>query len=286
MYKYVTAKVAKIVLATRKLRWSSPLLFNDPFDCTQELRLNFDESQLNAALTERVASLMEDGDPTDSVKHPIQAALLRVARRASPEVRRAMADELRQDEHATTPGQVQALAAVKDMWKNMVPTFRVLCLSELNDVTSMWLHYADAYKGVVLEFSAIDELDSPLLAARPVIYQDEPPAIADAQAWVSCMLGQGPLTYWDLFTEYEYVKTNAWSYEKEWRVVWHGKKKIDYEDTRFNPEELSCIYLGCRIEHKEAQDLIGLAKTLNPKVQVFKGRKSAHAFSVDFDIQH
>ena len=47
-YKYVTAKVAKIVLATRKLRWSSPLLFNDPFDVTQELRLNFDEAKLNA----------------------------------------------------------------------------------------------------------------------------------------------------------------------------------------------------------------------------------------------
>jgi hypothetical protein len=30
--------------ATRRLRWSSPLLFNDPFDVTQELRLNFDST--------------------------------------------------------------------------------------------------------------------------------------------------------------------------------------------------------------------------------------------------
>ncbi len=53
-YKYVTAEVAKIILATRKLRWSSPLLFNDPFDVTQELRLNFDAAELNAALTDRL----------------------------------------------------------------------------------------------------------------------------------------------------------------------------------------------------------------------------------------
>ena len=38
-YKYVSAKTAKIIISTRKLRWSSPVLFNDPFDVTQELRL-------------------------------------------------------------------------------------------------------------------------------------------------------------------------------------------------------------------------------------------------------
>ena len=37
----------------------------------------------------------------------------------------------------------------------MVPTFRILCLSELHDVTPMWQHYADAYRGVVLEFEAL-----------------------------------------------------------------------------------------------------------------------------------
>ncbi len=51
-YKCMTARVAKVVLTTRRLRWSSPLLFNDPFDVTQELRLNFDEQGLDAALNE------------------------------------------------------------------------------------------------------------------------------------------------------------------------------------------------------------------------------------------
>jgi len=259
-YKYMTAKVAKIVLATRKVRWSSPLLFNDPFDFTQELRLNFDEAQLNAALTERVASLMEDGDPSNSVKHPIQAALLRVAKRTSPDVRRAMAEELRQSVGVPTAGQVQTFSAVKDMWRNMVPTFRVLCLSELNDVTSMWLHYADAYKGVVLEFSAIDELDSPFLMARPIIYQDSPPTIADADAWVSCILGQGTSTYWDLFTEYQYVKTNAWSYEKEWRIVSGARPGESglFADYPFYPRELTGIYFGSKCSTEDRVELLAL----------------------------
>ncbi len=62
-YKYVSANTAKIILSTRTLRWSSPVLFNDPFDVTQELRLNFDASELNLVLTELIASLIEKGDP-------------------------------------------------------------------------------------------------------------------------------------------------------------------------------------------------------------------------------
>ena len=259
-YKYVTAKVAKIVLSTRKLRWSSPLLFNDPFDVTQELRLNFDEVKLNAALIDRSASLIEQGDPSNSVKHPVVAVLLRVATRATPEVRRAMARELRQSIGTPTAGQVQSFAALKDMWKEMVPTFRVLCLSELNDVTPMWLHYADEYNGAVLEFSAVDQLDSAFLVARPVVYQDTAPAIADPDAWVSRMLGQGGSSYWELFTEYEYVKTTAWAYEKEWRIV-SGARPGEtglFGDYGFHPHELTGIYLGPKCSAGDRSDLLAL----------------------------
>jgi hypothetical protein len=36
---------------------------------------------------------------------------------------------------------------LKDTWSAMVPTFRILCLS---DVAPMWYHYGDKYHGVVL----------------------------------------------------------------------------------------------------------------------------------------
>lgn len=259
-FKYVTATVAKIVLTTRRLRWSSPVLFNDPFDVTQELRLNFDEAKLNAVLTDKVTSLIEEGDPSNSVKHPGLSALLRVARQASPDVRRAMARELRTNTNAPTSGQIQGLAALKQTWRGMVPTFRILCLSELNDVTPMWLHYADAYEGVVLQFSAVDELDSAFLVARPVIYQDNPPAIADADTWARCTLGQSESTYWDLFTEYLYVKTTAWAYEKEWRIVSGarpGEKEL-FADYDFHPHELTGVYFGPKCSAEDRGDILAL----------------------------
>jgi hypothetical protein len=257
-YKYMTAKVAKIVLATRRLRWSSPLLFNDPFDITQELRLDFDEHRLSAALTDRVASLMEHGDLSAPVVHPVFRLLLQGAIRSGPDARRAMARELRRKMGAPTPGQAEALRELKDTWRAMVPSFRVLCLSEVNDATTMWNHYADGNKGVVLQFFAVKEVDSAFLVARPVVYQDTPPSIADVGTWVNCMLGQGEKSYQDLFTEYLYVKTCEWSYEREWRIPAPGRRPEDSElfgDYGFHPGELTAIYFGPKCSEEDRSDL-------------------------------
>ena len=55
-YKYVAACTARIVLASRKLRWSSPVLFNDPFDNHPDA-LHFDGVELQRALIEDISSL-------------------------------------------------------------------------------------------------------------------------------------------------------------------------------------------------------------------------------------
>ena len=259
--KYTKASVAKTILATRRLRWSSPLLFNDPFDVTQELRLNFDEHGLNAAMTGRVAWLIEHAEPaTCNVKHPFFGPLIRSAMRRGPEARRRMATELREGVGGPTPGQAAALKLLKDTWSAMVPTFRILCLSELNDVAPMWNHYADGYKGVVLEFFAVKDMDSAFQVARPVVYQDAP-SIAEASAWVSCMLSEGETRWQDLFMEYLYVKTPSWSYEKEWRIPVPGRRPDDSElfgDYGFHPRELTGIYSGPRCPNGDRSDLLNL----------------------------
>jgi len=167
-YKYMSARIAKIVLATRKLRWSSPLLFNDPFDVTQELRINFTEGELSVAVGQEVAALIVEGGPPPDGAHPILKSLLNTlnAQRTSNDLRRRLAQELQSE--GPTPGQIDAWAEMKQTWNVIVPMLRILCLSELNDVTPMWLNYADSYRGVVLQLEAVDELDSALLMAGVV----------------------------------------------------------------------------------------------------------------------
>jgi hypothetical protein len=275
-YKYMKASTAMTVLATRRLRWSSPVLFNDLFDVAQELRLNFDEAELTTALNNTLAAYLEQGD-LSRVNHPAFAAAFGVLLCATPEQRRAWAAELREKAGPTTPGQVAALAALKEQWRALVPTFRILCLSELKDVPSMWQHYADDYRGLVLEFSPIDG-DSPLLAARPVVYQDTPPAIADPQSWVDRMLDQSG--YSDLFKEYQYVKSTAWAYEKEWRIV-SGAREEDAEDQvayyDFHLRDLRAIYLGPRCSASDRSDLLAL---------LAHGLEHVRAYDTLLDFRH
>jgi Protein of unknown function (DUF2971) len=277
-YKYTSARVAKTVLATRRLRYSSPLRFNDPFDVTQELRLNFDERGLYAALCERVAWLTEHGDATP-VRHPVFGPLLRLAMDAGADARRAMASELRRQAGSPTPGQAEALKELKDRWRVLVPTFRILCLSEVNDSAPMWYHYADGYKGIVLQFSAVEDVDSVFRVARPVVYQDTP-SIADANAWVSCVLHEGDARWQDLFMEYLYVKKREWSYEKEWRVPVPGRRRSDdnelFGDYGFHARELTAIYFGPRCSEQDREDLLKL---------LAHGLDHVEDYQMDFDTQ-
>jgi hypothetical protein len=259
-YKYVSSHVAKIILATRKLRWSSPLLFNDPFDVTQELRLNFNEADLHAAVAAEWANLLETGESSYAPSSPWPRAMaaMMAALRDQPDLRSRIAASMRRDPGSMTAGQFETFAELRQVWRKLVPDLRVLCLSELNDVTSMWLHYADKYRGAVLQFETFDRLDSVFLAARPVIYQDSPPAIASKEAWARCLLEIGPLTYQDLITEYQYVKTTDWAYEREWRLVTLGAGTELFEDYGFCSRELAGVYLGTHCSQDDEKEIVGL----------------------------
>lgn len=58
---------------------------------------------------------------------------------------------------------------------------RILCLSESATIPPSWNHYADGYKGVVIEFECIDELDSAWLIAKPINYTNEMPLTYTAE---------------------------------------------------------------------------------------------------------
>ena len=55
----------------------------------------------------------------------------------------------------------------------MVQNMRILCLCESYRKTSMWYHYADKYKGAVIELICNDEIDSPWRIAEPIKYIDD-----------------------------------------------------------------------------------------------------------------
>jgi Protein of unknown function (DUF2971) len=139
-------------------------------------------------------------------------------------------------------------------WDKLVPSMRILCMSELADSAPMWAHYADQHRGVVLEFQSLDAVDSPLLIARPVMYQDEPPRLPSMESWVRHLTGQIPIDLKQFFKEYELIKATQWSYEREWRVLSYAgaDESGPYADYSFFGTELHRVIIGanCPMEHE------------------------------------
>jgi hypothetical protein len=256
-YKYVKASAAKKILITRKLRWSSPLLFNDPFDVSQELRLDFDETALQSALSSRLAEIAEQGTGGEAIRHPILKGLMQILTVAPEEKRKTIAEELRDVTRLRSKEQPRAIAELRETWASLVPDFRILCLSTRQDIARMWFSYAEDRKGVALEFSVFDE-SSPFSLAQPVIYQDEPPSVANVESWVSCLLKGDRENYLDLFRELMYVKTTDWASEEEWRIVSSSRpgEKGLFGDYGFHPKELKAIFFGSECSAEDQADLL------------------------------
>ena len=67
-YKHVTAETAKVTISSRTLQWSSPLLFNDPFDVPRRAVLPFTVDELHAAMRDEFLAVMEGKVET---RHPV-----------------------------------------------------------------------------------------------------------------------------------------------------------------------------------------------------------------------
>lgn len=260
-YKYVTAEVAKIALVNRTLRWSSPLIFNDPSDVLREIEIEFKESELQETVATEVARIIENHELVPSSANPKLYLLLNILEIiGTQELRKLMVSEIRRfasEEHIINKGTISKLCTT---WEQQIPQMRILSLSEVNDNMAMWWHYADKHKGVVLELECIDEIDSPWLVAKPVVYQETLPMFPTKEDLVRSITGLRPIDYKQLFSEFMYIKKNDWAYEKEWRVVSFARPGESgvYSDYSVNSLNFGAIYFGKDVREDDEKDIIAL----------------------------
>jgi hypothetical protein len=281
-YKYMTADTAKTVLRNGTLRWSSPILFNDPFDVQFDLHTEYDPD----GVAKRAMQIILDGY---SGKAPIVAGnplgdLLVFMRERMPG--RISEAELRE---TLAPGIYQGLQQVEaslpqrhEEIRAVFADFRLLCLSEVFDNILMWSHYSQNHTGAVLELSCIEKLDSAWGAARPVKYTDKMPLLFDEDRIVKRMSGQGKVGEEDVLDNSIFVKAADWAYEREWRIAGGGDKTKNTEDTQFQPEEITAIYLGCRISEEDSAEIRQIVGEEYPHASVQIGKKSERRFAIEF----
>lgn len=129
----------------------------------------------------------------------------------------------------------------------------VSCFSMVFDNILLWSHYADKHKGVCLGF-LISPVKKSLYALYPVKYKKviEP---------ISCFANMDDaLKHWLL------TKAYAWKYEKEIRAI-----SLDYNGlVDFSDIHLKQIYLGCKIDKKAKNEILGIMKKDYSNSEIFQ----------------
>jgi hypothetical protein len=283
-YKYLSPSAIKAVLRTKSLRWSSPQIFNDPFDVPRKLTFDCTARELQEALAGELARLIETHAATPSEAPPNLAYLLAVANGKSEEQRARVVHDLRTEALKAIPEPAVGFQGFRDHWDQRIPTMRVLCLSESPHSAVMWAHYAESHRGAVLEMKCADAVDSPLLAARSVRYQNDPPRLPPKNDWVQSLIGHKPIDLGEFFTDYQYIKSLQWQYETEWRVISYAREGETglYGDYSFSREELSRVILGSECTPTDEREIGDLVAAQYPDATVVKARINQDLRRIEF----
>lgn len=208
-FKYMSANTARIVLTNRSLRWSSPILFNDPFDVPRELSFGIEPDEVVRASAQKIAQLIE-GPPEDTSQFGYKLSLVvDAAKRGISEGLKAELLSGLEQVVASHHPTGESMNELRELWRTWLPNHRILCLTESPAHAAMWYHYANKYNGVVLEFKCIDELDSAWLAARPVTYPATKPAIYTASGWAELLCLKQDVAFKAMFDAATYTKSPA-----------------------------------------------------------------------------
>ena len=256
-FKYMSADTARMVLTNRSLRWSSPTLFNDPFDVPRELSFGITPDEVVQASARRMAQLIED-PPEDTSQFGDKLRLIvgAVKKGISAELKAELLAGLEQVVASHHPTG-KSMDELRELWRTWLPDHRILCLTESPAHAAMWHHYANKYCGVVLEFRCIDELDSAWLAARPVTYPQSKPAVYTASGWAELFCLQQEAAIRVMLDAATYTKSPDWSYESEWRIA-SFKRPTDsghFSDYKFDRQELGAVYFGPMISPEDRLSL-------------------------------
>jgi hypothetical protein len=285
-FKYCTPRVAKLVLSTQKVRWNSPLNFDDPFDCYFSWEPKFDIKEVMIKQKSRLFDILcQLEEPPFHPGNPMSAEIkrLRTLTRGQP---RARIEKLLSQTWDDSLLKFEEICQyLRKDWKNRAPHYRLFCVCEINDNLLLWSKYTENHSGVAFQFDCSKELDVPLLVADPVVYTDEAPGIFTAEEWIEMSLGLGPSVdgkpVWKRLVT---TKSKAWEQEKEWRVVTFKRdyENAGFEDCTFLPQEISKVFFGCRMTPADKADLMNLLTGPFDRVAVYQAEQNPLRFKLDF----
>jgi len=285
-FKYLSAESAHRVISSKSLKWSSPLIFNDPFDHQTGFQIGFDGEEFAQGVMAAMERIIFDSNVV--IEKPTRFAMGALS--ISDSARKQGREKLRAFfEHAKREMADNLDSHINAMHESLVGSLcrsRVLSVTEENDNVVMWSHYADQHKGVVLKLRCIPEIDNSLLLAQKVEYSRKFVEFPPLQEFLLHLTGEREIDMAKLAYQIAFRKHENWSYENEWRVcipLQEGEPDGDgFSIYVERPEVFDAAYLGCRMEKSEIEIFVEEIKKYLPHIKIYRTQKSDRSFALNF----
>lgn len=292
LYKYLSPENARRVLSNGKLRFSPLIEFNDPFELSTFPSASFDEMEFGYQVCCSILEIIEAKEQIFGT-NPI-CGLVRLYQEGrfgniTPVLfAKWIGHKVAEKRIIRAPSP-----HTKVVHQRIAKIMGALCLSESYDQILMWSHYATNHQGIAL---GIDPRagGSAFSVLCPVEYRHDYPARTDAKLLADRFLGRPDREAENGANELKammFTKSAHWSYEREWRAIrsHDGDPTGDHRDYDINSQlvelpagAFGAIYVGCKAERAFADEVVNLARALNPNINAFSTRISTRCYGLEF----
>jgi len=286
-YKYVTASTALKIIQGKQLRWSSPNLFNDPFDHQTGFEWDFSGDDLYGQLAKLIEYAVWEAKDYAPRETTSMTVLVNHMRRTRDRLPREKFKHFALEMSAKHSGELfeQKTENLNRSVTQFLLDSMVLCLSEVHDNVVMWSHYAESHQGAVFKLRRLEYLDHRFLVAQPVQYTKEPARYASLEKYALHLVGLAQFDAAPGIWQLAYRKHVDWSYENEWRIhvplMGHSRSPWYYDDPE--PEELfEAIYLGCRANEEFSREVLAARNAHLPRMDVYRAVAVSSAMRLTF----
>ena len=243
---------------------SSPLYFNDPYDCEfcihpDALLEILDRQTYIKILEEQFRQKPKEKKKILNTKN-IGSTIQQILRNHGVKLQKSLVNVLQDKLNSS-------MSEVKD-------SVRVVCLSEVYDSILMWSHYAQNHTGFCIEYD-FEENNMFYKRLYPVKYTTDRYAISKADMSHSN-------TRWIYKTICS--KSDVWSYEKEWRIVTANFEKMGLKNLEGKyvfdlKTNIKAFYLGAKIAEKFKEEIIKFGK--NNNIHVYQMILSPNSYELN-----
>lgn len=285
LYKYLDVQGAKLTLGNGTFKHAKPSDFNDIEDLT--IQSIFPEEteaalmRLSNGFTDLILQHLDD-PPTCSSPMREKVALIQYIFRTNPKAPEIVKAELSKEggkpiydvEHM----REWAREFIKEI-NEFMQDYRVLCVTTHKDSEKMWVGYAENHKSIALRIEPNGAKDSKFQLFRSVEYRKERPSLYDSTLdfIAGSLFGDQESRRKAMIEKIIYSKTLPWQHEGEYRLAIPLRKgEPPWNTLKYDPEEITELYLGLAMAKEDKEEIVSKAKALNSAIAIFQTERDAN----------